>query len=61
MLKELTSIQSALDALALALPKGFKWPAPLRASYESACETLTQLSLGRDPESVKDSLGASSI
>lgn len=39
-------IQRSLDALALALPDGFVWPAGLRRDYEKACRAVRRISLG---------------
>lgn len=42
-MKDVENIQRALDALALALPKDFHWPKPMRSSYEQACRSLTRM------------------
>lgn len=42
-MKDLKDIQQTLDALALAYPKDFHWPKPLRSSYEQACRSLARM------------------
>jgi hypothetical protein len=42
-MKDLNNIQQALDALALALPKGFHWPKPLRLASERACRSVSRI------------------